>query len=538
MARTWLSMAVAVVLAGASLALFVGRHYVEGADHGIMPGASTWKVTLMASGKLTANEMSVTTLLPPDFRHQHIFDEHFQSKDLMTPRSRRDTTRAEAVWRRADPMVAPPFRITYSFRCVLGIRKPTAAMTHLTRQLDAPPEEGAELKPTPRIESDHADIFAMARQLSGDEPSEVDQVQAYFRFVDRLDNEPSLGLAVSALTCLRNESGDSGGKSRLLAALCRNRGIPARILGGLVLAGDQEQGVHHWVEAWVNNRWLPMCPTFHHFDTRKFPHNYFVMHIGDEEIVRRKGAPVQYGFVVESARSSSMPDDENATTFQRLWHTLSFTGLRPAEQHLIKFLLLLPLASLIVSVWRIMIGIPTFGTFGPALLGLAFLDPQALRWGLVIFVAIVLVGWVMRHVIERFHLLLVPRMAILLSLIVLLLIVMVSFASHHGLAVTQFVALFPLVILTHLVERFWTVEAEDGTAASFKTLLGTVIVVVSVSLLLRADAVTTWMFHHPETLGMVLAAQFLLGRYTGYRLSELYRFQDLMHEPPMPGRTT
>lgn len=537
MARTWLSMAMAVVLAGVSLALFVGRHYVEGADSGISAGASTWKVTLVASGQLAAHETSATTLLPPDFRHQHIFDEHFQSKDLMPPRSRRDATRAEAVWRRANPMAAQKFRLAYSFRCVLGMRKPTTAMVHVTRQLDAPPEEGADLKPTQRIESDHAEIFAKARELSGDEPSEVDQVQAYFRFVDRLDNEPSLG-PISALTCLRNEGGDSGGKSRLLAALCRNRGIPARILCGLVLVGDQEQGVHHWVEAWVNNRWLPMCPTFHHFDTRKFPRNYLVLHIGDDEIVRQKGATVQYGFVVESARAPAIMDDDQTTTLQRLWRMISFTGLHPAEQHLIKFLLLLPVAALIVSIWRIMIGIPTFGTFGPALLGLAFLDPQALRWGLAIFVVIVLVGWSLRHVIEGFHLLLVPRMAILLSLIVLLLIVMVSFASHHGLAVTQFIALFPLVILTHLVERFWTVESEDGTAASFKTLLGTLVVVVSVSLLLSPDAVTTWMFRHPETLGLVLAAQFLLGRYTGYRLTELYRFQDLIHEEPASRRTT
>jgi len=46
------------------------------------------------------------------------------------------------------------------------------------------------------------------------------------------------------------------------------------------------------------------------------------------------------------------------------------------------------------------------------------------------------------------------------------------------------VSLFPLVILTHLVERFWTVEAEDSTAASFKTLLGRSSVTIVISLAL------------------------------------------------------
>ena len=82
---------------------------------------------------------------------------------------------------------------------------------------------------------------------------------------------------------------------------------------------------------------------------------------------------------------------------------------------------------------------------------------------------------------------------------------------------------------------FWTVEAEDGTAASFKTLLGTIVVAVAVSLTLSQDVVTSWLFRYPETLLLVLASQFLLGRYTGYRLSELYRFRDLIQEEPIAG---
>src|SRR5207237_150682 len=104
------------------------------------------------------------------------------------------------------------------------------------------------------------------------------------------------------------------------------------------------------------------------------------------------------------------------------------------------------------------------GTFSPALLGLAFLDLRALPWGLGIFVLTVLVGWLLRRAIERYHLLLVPRTAILLTLIVLFLIVVITTASHYDVAVTTYIALF------------------------------------------------------------------LIGRYTGYRVSELYRFQDLIVE--------
>jgi hypothetical protein len=112
---------------------------------------------------------------------------------------------------------------------------------------------------------------------------------------------------------------------------------------------------------------------------------------------------------------------------------------------------------------------------------------------------------------------------------------MILVASHYGVQTTQYVALFPLVILTNLVERFWTVEAEDSTAASFRTLVGTFAVALLVTLALSPPAVGTWMFCYPETLGLVLALQLLLGRYTGYRLIELYRFDDLIREDALSG---
>src|SRR3954463_5418295 len=137
----------------------------------------------------------------------------------------------------------------------------------------------------------------------------------------------------------------------------------------------------------------------------------------------------------------------------------------------------------------------------------------------------------MRHGLERYHLLQVPRAAALLTLIVALLILLIVVSNNIGLTGVQYISLFPLVILTHMVERFWTVEAEDGTRSSFKTLLGTIFVATTVAVVLSPDAISRWMLRFPETLGVVIAVQLLLGRYTGYRITELYRFQDVIEFP-------
>ena len=42
------------------------------------------------------------------------------------------------------------------------------------------------------------------------------------------------------------------------------------------------------------------------------------------------------------------------------------------------------------------------------------------------------------------------------------------------------------------------------------------------------DVIGRWLFRHPEGLLIVVAAQLLLGRYTGYRLTEPYRFRDVI----------
>jgi len=152
-----------------------------------------------------------------------------------------------------------------------------------------------------------------------------------------------------------------------------------------------------------------------------------------------------------------------------------------------------------------------------------------------VFLSIVLVGWLMRKALDHFHLLQVPRKSIMLSLVVILLISAIVAANLNDLPATKYISLFPMVILTGMIERFWTLETEDGTSSSFKTLLGTLIMAASISLVLSLHALVRHMFRYPETLGLIMAGQLLIGRYTGYRLSELFRFRDFLDESVVNG---
>jgi hypothetical protein len=200
--------------------------------------------------------------------------------------------------------------------------------------------------------------------------------------------------------------------------------------------------------------------------------------------------------------------------------------LPAADRQLVEFLLLLPVAALVCCVVRNVIGLHTFGTFAPALLGLSFREVES-PVGAFVLVTVLSVAWIFRRGLARLNLLQVPRSAVMLSIVVALLVAFVLYSHARGRSVAGVLPFLPLVIVTGLVERFWTTEEEDGTPAALRTMSATLLTAAAVFLVVRADVVRRTVVDYPETLGLVIAAQLMLGRYTGYRLTELLRFRDL-----------
>ena len=88
-------------------------------------------------------------------------------------------------------------------------------------------------------------------------------------------------------------------------------------------------------------------------------------------------------------------------------------------------------------------------------------------------------------------------------------------------------ALFPIVILTIAIERVSIVWEEVGGKEALLQSLGTLLVAAVAYLVMGLDIVEYLVFVYPELLLVVLAGILVLGRYTGYRLLELFRFRDL-----------
>ncbi len=527
MSRTMLAGLTAAGLAIMSLAIMATRYGVMGDEVKLPLGPNKWKVTMVVQGTSTG-ETRLQTASPLGIGRQHVLKESYTSDQLLgKPPEARNPDRRQVLWLRRGGVGDGAFHATCEYHVAIEVPHPTAAMERVSSGVYGTPKPGEHLDPDSRNAADTETISKQAAELCEGKDNKTDITEALFRFVTlQIRNEPSIqGRSARAAECLQAKTGDAVAKSRLLVALLRSRGIPARIVNGVTLSKGPQQRGHYWVEAWVYDHWLPMCPFYDHF--RHVPSTYVIFGYGDKPLVRgRNVKDVDAVFLVEH---EPIVDAEGARTTPVLtfFRSISLYMLPPAEQRLVEILLLLPVAALIICVYRNLIGINSFGTFAPALVGLAFRELHSLP-GFFVFVAILLVGWLMRRVLDHYHLLQVPRVSMMLTLIMMVLITLIIAANLEDLPATKYISLFPLVILTGMVERFWTLETEDGTTSSFRTLLYTMGIAATISLVCGLHGLVDHLFQYPETLGLIMAAQLLIGRYTGYRFMELLRFRDFV----------
>jgi hypothetical protein len=177
-----------------------------------------------------------------------------------------------------------------------------------------------------------------------------------------------------------------------------------------------------------------------------------------------------------------------------------------------------------ICLLRNIIGLPTFGVFLPVLMALAFRS-TGLAYGLGIFWGVVLFGYVVRRQIDKLRLLLVPRLSVILTLVILCIIFFALLGNKFGLREFMAVGLLPFVILTMTIERFFVIVEESGGREAIWTAVGSAGVAVITYKILQLEPLQLTFFVYPELLFVIAAIQVLVGRYTGYRLLELFRFR-------------
>lgn len=310
----------------------------------------------------------------------------------------------------------------------------------------------------------------------------------------------------------------------LIKILLAGARIPTRAVHILIL----KEGVRHgqltpWLQVHNGEEWLTFNP-----DTGEegIPGNAVIWQIGDKPVFNVEGGKnAKLDFSI--SRHTQEPlriAEQRARKMDSRVMEFSLFSLPIQTQNVYRILLMVPLGAFMIVLLRNVVGFKTFGTFMPILIALAFRETELL-WGVALFTLLIALGLAIRFYLEYLQLLLVPRLASVL-IIVIILMTLVSILSHKlGFERGLSVALFPMVILAMTIERMSLVWEEHGPSEALQQGLGSLVVAALGFLVMSNLTLNHMIFVFPELLLIVLAATLLLGRYTGYRLTELWRFR-------------
>lgn len=475
-----------------------------------------------------SSPVEVSMALPQSLPNQTVSDEAFNSADL----------KFEVVEKEGDR------RGNWVSQGTVGRRRLGYTATVMTRnQRFLIDSSLATAQPVPdsiaqflladsAIQADSPEIASLADSLGvAGSRTLLDNVNRIYQYVTHGLRYVAYSGQTDALTAYHIGEASCGGKSRLMVALARHAGVPARLVGGKILEPGQSTATHIWVDLYVRGHWVPFCPTNKYF--AEIPSNYLILYYSERPfITHTRDINFKFYFNLRKRLVSNMAGlsdlKSHPLDILNVWSSFKRSAI---SLELLRIIIMLPIGVLAVVLFRNIIGIETFGTFMPALIAVGWRDTGLLN-GALLFTLIVVFGAVVRFFLNRLQLLHTPRLAVILSAVVLFILLLTGLGVSMGFLDLARVALFPMVIMTLTVERFSLIAEESGVKKAIAMAFFTLLVATCAFGLMASRFLQAIVISFPETILLVVALYIYIGRYSGFRLMELFRFRHILRQVP------
>ncbi len=360
-------------------------------------------------------------------------------------------------------------------------------------------------------------LMAPIRQHSADVETFISET---IRRVNNL-NDDNVKLLMAGDTSTPN-------KARIIELLLSIAHVPMERVHTIRLVADQPQTPELWMRSFNGDKWLYFNPET---GEQGLPADRLVWWIGDENLLSIEGGKkAQVTFTLNNSemnaiRLAKLTDENTDVDFLEY----SLYGLPLQTQQTYQIMIMIPIGVLVILILRNLIGLQTLGTFTPVLIALAFRETQ-LGFGIALFTLITALGLSLRSYLEHLKLQMLPRLSVVLTFVVVL-IAVISLLSHKlGLERGLSVALFPMVILTMTIERLSITWEERGASHAFKVAVGTLFAATLAHLLMMVPQLVYFVFTFPAVLLIMVGFMLAMGRYRGYRLTELFRFKAFLKD--------
>ena len=299
--------------------------------------------------------------------------------------------------------------------------------------------------------------------------------------------------------------------------------VPMEKVHTIRLVADQPQAPELWLRSFNGSQWLYFNPET---GEQGLPADRLVWWTGDENLISVEGG--KKALVTFTLNNSEM----NAIRLAKLTDAntdadfleYSLYSLPLQTQQTFMIMVMIPIGVLVILILRNLIGLQTLGTFTPVLIALAFRETQ-LGFGILLFTVITALGLSLRSYLEHLKLQMLPRLSVVLTFVVVLIAAISLFSHKLGLERGLSVALFPMVILTMTIERLSITWEERGASHAMKVAIGTLFAASLAHLIMTVPELVYFVFTFPAILLILVGFMLAMGRYRGYRLTELVRFK-------------
>lgn len=304
--------------------------------------------------------------------------------------------------------------------------------------------------------------------------------------------------------------------------------VPMQRVHTIRLAADIQQSPELWIRSFNGEKWLYFNPEN---GEQGMPIDRLVWWTGDDSLVTLEGGKqAQISFSLNNSemnaiRLAKLTDANTDADFLEY----SLYGLPLQTQQTFMIMVMIPIGVLVILILRNLGGLQTLGTFTPVLIALAFREMQ-LGYGIMFFTVITALGLSLRSYLEHLKLQMLPRLSVVLTFVVVLIAAISLFSHKLGLERGLSVALFPMVILTMTIERLSITWEERGGGHAFKVAIGTLFAATLAHLLMSVQELNYFIFTFPAVLMIMVGFMLAMGRYRGYRLTELFRFKAFLKD--------
>jgi transglutaminase-like putative cysteine protease len=320
--RSCVALACAVVALAASVAaarartpshpdeteVFTGGEEVEPGTAARRPAVGYWKVRATLQIASSAAPVHVGLLVPLSDGRQDILARRAVASGFRF----RETTAAPNLRADWEAEASPSGTITYELAARISETNATVPPVPIAT-LRPPPGGSAGLTATPTVQSTAPLVARRARRILGATTRLDEAVWALYQYTAAFLPAAEPAGPQDALSVLTARRGTSLGRARALTALLQAAGIPARLVGGLRLAGGEKRATNSWVEAWIGNAWVPLDPAGGHFCA--LPPTYLALYRGDLPlIVHTPGVELSYAFTIRQATRRAVEEGDEEVT--------------------------------------------------------------------------------------------------------------------------------------------------------------------------------------------------------------------------------